>query len=155
MSDAHVPDHPAAPAPPFDSRRPDAMKIVHRYVLVSAGAGLITLPIIDVSALAGVHVALIKDLSEHYGHEFSEHAARNILIAIGASLVPGSIGSIIGRRVLSALPFVTPLFALASMAGFSAFVSYSLGWIFIEHFEAGGTLQNFDVEHLHNIFARA
>jgi len=36
------------------------MKMVHRYVLISAGAGLITVPIIDVSALAGVHVALIK-----------------------------------------------------------------------------------------------
>lgn len=153
MSDAPP---PAATFPGTSSeRRPGAKKIVQRYVLISAGAGLITLPIVDVSALAGVHVALIKELTEHYGHEFSEHAARNIVIAIAASLIPGSIGSIIGRRVLSALPFVTPVFALASMAGFSAFVSYSLGRIFTEHFEAGGTLQTFDVAHLHQLFSRA
>ena len=131
------------------------MTIVHRFVLISAGAGLITLPIVDVSVLAGVHIALIKELSEYYGNEFSEHAARNILIAIGASLVPGSIGSVLGRRLLGALPFVTPVFALASMAGFSAFVSYSLGRIFLEHFEAGGTLRNFDVAHLHQVIAKA
>ncbi len=136
-------------------RRSGAMTIVHRFVLISAGAGLITLPIVDVSVLAGVHVALIKELSEYYGYEFSEHAARNILVAVAASLVPGSIGSVVGRRLLAALPFVTPVFALASMAGFSAFVSYSLGRIFIEHFEAGGTLRNFDVEHLHQVIAKA
>jgi uncharacterized protein (DUF697 family) len=136
-------------------RRTAAMKIVHRYVLISAGAGLITIPGLDVSALAGVHIALIREVSEYYGHEFSDHAARNIVIAIGASLVPGSIGSFLGRRLLRALPFVTPILGLATMAGTSAFVSYSLGRIFVEHFEAGGTLHNFDVEHLHQIFVKA
>ncbi|MEP7310607.1 MAG: DUF697 domain-containing protein [Acidobacteriota bacterium] len=136
---------------PAGQRRSGAMKIVRRYVLISAGAGLITLPIVDVSALAAVHVALIKELTECYGHEFSEHAARNIVIAIGASLIPGSIGSILGRKLLRALPFVDPVTALATMSGFSAFVSYSLGRIFVEHFERGGTLENFDVEHLHDV----
>jgi uncharacterized protein (DUF697 family) len=134
-----------------DERRAEAMAIVRHYVLISAGAGLITLPVLDVSVLAGVHVALIKALSDFYGIEFSDHTARNIVIAIGASLVPGTIGSILGRRLLSVLPFVTPPLALASMSGASAFVSYSLGRIFIEHFEAGGTLQNFDVAHLHQV----
>ena len=41
------------------------------------------------------------------------------------------------------------------MAGFSAFVSYSLGRIFIEHFQAGGTLGSFDIEHLHKVFTKA
>ena len=149
------PNHADKAGRSTDARRPGAMKIVHRYVVISAGAGLITVPVVDVSVLAGVHVALIRELSEFYGHEFSEHAARNILIAIGASLVPGSIGSFVGRKVLHALPFVTPVFGLATMAGFSAFVSYSLGRIFVEHFEAGGTLGNFDVEHLHQVFAKA
>jgi len=131
------------------------MKIVRRYVLISAGAGLITLPVIDVSALAAVHVALIKELTESYGHEFSEHAARNIVSAIGASLIPGSIGSILGRKLLRALPFIDPVTALATMSGFSAFVSYSLGRIFVEHFERGGTLANFDVEHLHDVLVKS
>jgi uncharacterized protein (DUF697 family) len=151
----HSHDPAAAPTGKATSRRQGAKNIIRRYVVISAGAGLITLPVVDVSVLAGVHVALIKELSEYYGNEFSDHAARNIVIAIGASLAPGAIGSMLGRRLLSALPFVTPVTALASMAGFSAFVSYSLGWIFLEHFESGGTLQNFDVEHLHQVFAKA
>jgi len=135
-------------------RHPGAMQIVHRYVLVSAGAGLITLPIVDVSALAAVHVALIRDITAYYGLEFSEHAARNIVIAIGASLVPGAFGSILGRRALRALPFVSPAAGLATMAACSAFVSYGLGTMFVRHYEAGGTLTNFDVAHLHAVLRR-
>ena len=111
-------------------------------------------PVLDVWVLAGVHIALIKAIVEYYGAEFSDHAARNILIAIGASLIPGSFGSVLGRRVLRALPFVTPAMGLVSTSAFSAFVSYGLGTIFVEHFETGGTLQDFNVERLHRTFSR-
>jgi uncharacterized protein (DUF697 family) len=128
-----------------------AMSLVWRYVLISSGAGLIQVPFLDVTALAGVHVALIKALAEYYDVEFSHHTAKAILIAIGASLVPGAFGSILGRRALNALPFVSPLGGLLTMSAFSAVVSYALGTIFVRHFEAGGTLADFDVHHLHDI----
>ena len=132
-----------------------AMAIVRRYVVLSAGAGLINIPILDVSALAGVHIALIKEVTEYYGHEFSEHTAKSILIAIGASLIPGSFGSILGRRLLQAMPFISPGLGQAGMSACSALVSYGLGTMFIRHFEAGGTLLDFDVEHLHLAFSRS
>ena len=132
-----------------------AMKVVWKYVAISSGAGLIQVPVLDVSALAGVHVALIKALADYYGVEFSHHTAKAILIAIGASLVPGTIGSVLGRRALAAIPFLTPFGGLLTMSAFSAAVSYGLGRIFIRHFEAGGTLADFDVRHLHDPFAAA
>ena len=130
------------------------MKIVHRYVATSAVAGLITVPGIDVAALGGVHIALIKRLTEYYGAEFSEHAARNIVIAITASLVPGTIGSIVGNRALRMLPYVSHAAGLLTMSAFSAAASYGLGLVFIRHFEAGGTLDSFNIENLHDIFRR-
>jgi uncharacterized protein (DUF697 family) len=135
-----------------DAHHAAAVKIVRRYVLMSSVCGLITVPVVDVTVLAGVHLALIKAITEHYGHQFSEHAARNIVFALGASLLPGAVGSAVGRRTLRALPFVTPILGLATMSAFSAFVSYGLGTIFIKHYEAGGTLETFDVEHLHQLF---
>ena len=125
------------------------MTIVRRYVAVSAVAGLITVPVVDVAALGGVHVALIKDLTEYYGAEFSEHTARNILIALAAGLVPGAAGSVLGRKLLRALPFITHGAGLLTMSAFSAGVSYGLGHVFIRHFEGGGTLDSFDPKHLH------
>lgn len=130
------------------------MSIVHRYVATSAVAGLITVPGIDVAALGGVHIALIKRLTEYYGAEFSEHTARNIVIAIAASLVPGTIGSILGSRALRMLPYVSHAAGLLTMSAFSAAASYGLGLIFVRHFEAGGTLDSFNIENLHDIFRR-
>ena len=103
-----------------------AMKVVWKYMAISSGAGLIQVPVLDVSALAGVHVALIKALADYYGVEFSHHTAKAILIAIGASLVPGTIGSVLGRRALAAIPFLTPFGGLLTMSAFSAAVSYRL-----------------------------
>lgn len=134
--------------------RAGAMKIVHRYVATSAVAGLITLPVIDVAALGGVHIALIKELTGYYGAEFSEHTARNIVIAITASLVPGAIGSVLGRKALRMLPFISHGAGLLTMSAFSAAVSYGLGMVFIRHFEGGGTLDSFNVDHLHHVFKR-
>jgi uncharacterized protein (DUF697 family) len=144
---------------PFDrresaaQRQAGAMSIVHRYVVISAAAGLVNVPVLDVAALGSVHIALIRDITRHYGGEFSDHAARNILIAIAASLVPGSIGSILGRKALGALPFVTHGLGLAAMSAFSAAVSYGLGIGFVRHFEAGGTLESFNVQNLHRAFS--
>ena len=135
---------------PVAGRYDRAMKIVHKYVLVSAAAGAVAVPVLDTFALAGVHVALIKEISDHYGVEFSKHTARNILIAIAASLIPGSFGSIFGRRVLQLVPFTL---GIVGTSLFSATVSYGLGTLFVRHFEAGGTLDSFDTENLHRVFS--
>ena len=132
-------------------RHEGAMRIVRRYVLMSAAAGgLIPVPGLDVTVLAGIHIALIKEISGHYGVAFAEHAARNIVVAIGASVVPGTIGSFAGRRLLRALHFIPGLGAVTLSAS-SAAVSYALGRVFMAHFETGGTLDSFDVENLHKL----
>jgi uncharacterized protein (DUF697 family) len=134
------------------TRRIGAMRIVRRYTMISAAAGVLTVPVLDVAALGAVHIALIKEITEYYGAEFSEHTARNILIAIGVSLVPGSIGSILSRKALQILPFVTPGLGLATMSAFSAGLSYSLGAAFVRHYESGGTLGGFNLDRLHGPF---
>jgi uncharacterized protein (DUF697 family) len=134
--------------------RAGAMRIVQRYVAVSAVAGLNPVPVLDVTVLGGVHVALIKELSNYYGAEFSEHTARNIVIAVAASLIPGSIGTVLGRKALRALPFITHGAGMLVMSAASAGVSYALGKLFIHHFESGGTLDSFDAKRLHQILPR-
>jgi uncharacterized protein (DUF697 family) len=135
-------------------REAGAMKIVRAYVAMSAGAALIPLALVDVTILAGIHVALIKKLCDHYGIEFSQDTARGVLVAILASLIPGSFSSLAGRKVLGMLPVAAHVFGSAAMSALSAAVSYLLGRVFIRHFEAGGTLHDFDVEHLHRLWTQ-
>jgi uncharacterized protein (DUF697 family) len=131
-----------------------AMQIVYRYMAASAGAALIPIPGVDTVALAGVHVALIKRLCDHYAVSFSEHTARNLLIAIVGSIVPGTVGSILGRRVLRLLPTTARVFGWALMSVSSAAFAYGIGRLFIYHFESGGTLLSFDTSTLHKVFSQ-
>lgn len=145
---------PMAPSEPpvadRAARRAAAMRIVRKYAAVSAAAGsVIHSPLLDVAALGGLHVSLIRDLTRHYGGEFSEQAARGVVVAIGASVIPGTIGTIAGHKALGLLPFITPGAGLLVMAASSAATSYAVGSIFVRHFETGGTLASFNVASLH------
>jgi uncharacterized protein (DUF697 family) len=128
----------------MDSRRIEAMRIVYRYMGISAGAALIPFAGVDVAALAGIHIALIKELCEHYDIDFTEHTARNVLIGVAASIVPGTVGSILGRKILG-------IFGWTLMSAGSAAFSYGIGRLFIEHFEGGGTLLSLDHRRLHKV----
>ena len=127
------------------------MRIVYRFMAVSAGAALIPAPGVDVAVLAGIHVTLIKKLCDHYAVSFSEHTARNLLIAISASVIPGTVGSMMGRKALRLLPALARRVGWAFVSASSAAFSYGIGRLFIHHFEAGGTLLDFDPKRLHRV----
>lgn len=131
------------------SRAATASSILKRYALTSGGAGLITAPFLGMAALTALHLALIRELSHLYGVEFSKETARGILLALGAAFAPGWLGFGLQNTILKRLPAMTGIVGWVAMAGTSAVVTYGLGRTLIEHFEAGGTLADFDVKHLH------
>ncbi len=131
------------------SRATQAASILHTYSLASGGAGLVTAPFLSTAAVTALHLALIRDLATVYDIEFSKDSARGISLALGAAFVPGWLGGGLERSILRSLPAVTGVLGWAVMAGMSAAVTYGLGRTLIEHFEAGGTLADFNVKHLH------
>ena len=72
-----------------------------------------------------------------------------MLIGVAGSVVPGTVGSILGRKVLGMLPLTGAVVGWALMSAGSAAFSYAIGRLFIEHFEGGGTLSSFDTSRLH------
>jgi uncharacterized protein (DUF697 family) len=48
-----------------------AKNIVSKYTLYAAGAGLVPIPMLDLAALAAVNLAMIQDITKHYGADFS------------------------------------------------------------------------------------
>lgn len=131
------------------SRATQAASILHTYSLASGGAGLVTAPFLSTAAVTALHLALIRDLARVYEVEFSKDNARGILLALGAAFVPGWLGGALQRSILNRLSAVTGVIGWVAMAGMSAAVTYGLGRTLIEHFEAGGTIADFDVKHLH------
>jgi len=134
---------PPLPAPVSD-RGARAHELVNHRLGLSLGAGMLPVPIFDVVAISGIQLKLIADLSRLYEVPFARHRAQAIMLSllggIGSfSLATGIIGSL-----LKTLPGAGSLIGAATLPVTATALTYAVGHVFIEHFESGGTLLDFD-----------
>lgn len=130
-----------------EQRDAEAAKIVDRFTLWSGGAGLIPIPLVDIAAVGGVQIQMLRHLSELYGVPFSDNAGKSVLASIAGSLLPASAATTTAMGVTSALkliPGVGTLIAAVTMPVYSAGATYLIGKVFIQHFASGGTLLDFN-----------
>jgi uncharacterized protein (DUF697 family) len=127
-----------------------ASDLVDRYVAWSAAAGVIPLPIVDMLAVGGLQLQMLRRIAEVYEPindvQFSEERGKAII----ASLVGTSTATITGLGVASimkGLPGIGTILASLSMPAVSAAATYAIGHVFIKHFASGGTLLNFNPEN--------
>jgi len=148
----------AAPAEAADSqavakRAAIANGIVKNYVIGSAVAGFVPLPIADMAAIALVQLKMLHSLANHYGVQFRSELAKSLV----ASLVGGVTAAGIGRgtlpSLLKAVPLVGPIAAAASLPAVAGAATYAVGQVFIQHFASGGTFLDFDPEKVRTYFA--
>lgn len=126
--------------------RARADQIVQNYVPFAVGAGMIPLPGVDLAALGALQLKVLASLAQHYGVPFTREQGRLIV----TSLV-GSVGTTVlaGSAVVSAakiIPFFGTLLGAASLPVAGGVVTHALGQLAIDHFEAGGTMDTFDLD---------
>jgi len=134
-------------------RLASAHTLARHYVLAAAGTALIPVPLADLGALMALQVKLVHSLAKHYDVPFKDNAARSLL----ASLLSGASSTLLARGLASLAKAVPGLGTLAGTGGIavsSASVTYAVGEVFIQHFESGGTLLNFDADKLKGLFTR-
>jgi uncharacterized protein (DUF697 family) len=128
-----------------------ANALIRRYSYWSAGFGLIPLPVVDLAIITGTQIKMVRDLSLLYGREFSEDRVR---AAIG-SLVGAALPIAVGAGTVSALKTVPVLGQIAGTLALPALAlasTVAVGRVFVQHFEAGGTLLDFDPEKMKAYF---
>jgi uncharacterized protein (DUF697 family) len=131
-----------APASPAE-RGEMAGKLVDRFAIWSGVAGLIPLPVVDLLAVGGLQVQLLRRLSQIYDVEFSANRGKALIAALAGTMIPATSG----MGAASALKTVPVLGMLASgfvMPVLSAGATFAIGKAFIQHFESGGTLLDFN-----------
>jgi uncharacterized protein (DUF697 family) len=129
-----------------------ASRVVERFSLYSGAAGLIPVPIIDVAAVGGVQIEMVRRLSRIYDVPFAENRGKAIVTSIAGALLPASATTSTMMTIGSALKFLPGLgttVAVLSMPVFSACATYVIGKVFIKHFASGGTLLDFDLPDYH------
>ena len=126
--------------------------LVRKYMWWTMGAGLIPIPLVDVAAVSGIQLKMLKDVSDIYEVKFSENRGKSIVSALLGSIVPNSLTSGGMGSLLKMIPVVGTVMGGVSMAVFSGAATYAIGKAFIQHFEAGGTFLDFDPVNIKDYF---
>ena len=141
-TESPVTDEAAAPTTP-EERREVSSKLVDRFAIWSGVAGLIPVPVVDVLCVGGLQVQMLRRLSQIYNVEFSENRGKALIAALAGTMIPATSG-MGAASALKAIPVVNILAAGFVMPVLSARATYAIGKAFVQHFESGGTLLDFN-----------
>ena len=134
--------------PMTDEQRDEAAsQIVDRFSLWSGAAGLIPVPFVDIAAVGGLQLQMLRRISEVYGIPFSSNRGKSIIASLAGALIPASTATTTAMSVgslMKGLPGVGTVVGALTMPVFSAGATYVIGKVFIQHFASGGTLLDFN-----------
>jgi uncharacterized protein (DUF697 family) len=145
---AEVPQPPAPDSAEAQDRRARAMKVIQRFSVWAGAAGLIPLPFVDLAAVGGLQFEMLRRISKIYGVPFSENRGKAVIAGFAGSMIPASSG-IGAASLLKGLPLVGTAVSAVAMPTLSAGATYAIGMAFIQHFNSGGTLLDFNPPDYH------
>jgi uncharacterized protein (DUF697 family) len=120
-----------------------ASRVIERFALWSGVAGLVPIPLVDVVAVGGLQIQMLRRLSQIYGVPFSENRSKALVAGLAGSLIPAASG--IGAvSMLKTVPIAGTIAAAVVMPSLSAAATYAIGKAFVQHFASGGTLLDFN-----------
>jgi uncharacterized protein (DUF697 family) len=126
-----------------ENRDETASKLVDRFAIWSGVAGLIPVPVVDLFAVGGLQLQMLRRLSQIYGVAFSENRGKALIASLAGSLIPATSG-MGAASALKIVPFFGMLVSGFVMPVLSAGATYAIGKAFIQHFASGGTLLDFN-----------
>jgi len=121
-----------------DQCRQEAQGIVKTHIISAISVGMLPFPIIDSVVLVNVQLNLISRLADHYGVPFTGLSRTMV-----TSLIAGSLPVLVtaaGSSLLKLVPGFGYLAGNAVLSTLAGGVTYATGKVFVDHFEAGGTL---------------
>jgi uncharacterized protein (DUF697 family) len=123
-----------------------AAHTIRYYAKWAAGVGVIPIPLIDLAAVTGVQVKMVKRLAKQYGVDYDEDSGKALIGALLGAVLPakfgyGGIGSLI-----KAVPGIGPILGIATVPAFNYGSTLAVGRVFQKHFATGGTMLDFDAD---------
>lgn len=130
-----------------NSQNQQAGSVVKNHVLISMGAGLVPIPILDIAAVTAVQMEMVKQVAAIYEVPYPNSFDKSFISAL-----TGSIFAKIGASLIKVIPGVGSLIGGFSMAIMSGASTYAVGQVFIRHFESGGDFHDFDPMSMRKVF---
>ncbi|MDO9475541.1 MAG: DUF697 domain-containing protein [Pseudohongiella sp.] len=125
-----------------------ASAIISNKCKWSAAAGFIPVPYLDLAGLAAVQVKMVSDLSQLYGKTVQQEAIKTTVAAMLGTLATAGLAAPVAFSTLKVVPGLGAVAGGLSLGALGAAATYAVGKVFVNHFEGGGSLANFDVDKI-------
>jgi uncharacterized protein (DUF697 family) len=129
-----------------------ASGIVKKHALFALGGGLIPAPAIDLVAITGVQVLMLRALAKEYDVPFSKNRGKTLVSSLLGGYLPTRLGVGGLGSLVKAIPVVGTYLGVATVGAFATASTYAVGKVFIQHFESGGTFLDFDPDAVREHF---
>jgi len=129
-----------------------AADAIEKYVVASVAAGFIPIPLADMAALIGVQMKMLHSLSGIYEVPFSKDIGKSAIASLVGGVIPVSSAPMLSS-LIKAVPIIGQMAGSLSAAALGGAATYAIGQVFVQHFEMGGTLLDFDAEKMKQSFA--
>ena len=136
----------------METRESQALRTVNRYKWFSAGMGLLPVPFVDVAGITVLQLRMLQVLSQYYEVPFSRDLGKKIISSLLGSIVPASLSGLLLTSTVKVAPVAGAIVGTLSMPVFAGAATYAIGKVFIQHFEAGGTLLDFEPAKVQEYF---
>jgi uncharacterized protein (DUF697 family) len=127
-------------------------KLSRNYVLASMGVGLIPLPIVDLVALMGIQLNMVRNLAAEYDIPFRQDIVKSTIFSLMGGVLPVTVGCTLAI-MLKSVPFIGMSVSAITMPVFSGACTYAIYKVFVQHFESGGTFLDLDPAKVKAYFA--
>ena len=134
------------------SKEQRAQAIIRRNMYWSMGIGLVPIPILDLAGLTTVQIKLIKELSVLYDIPFKKDVGKSIVTSLVGTLSGTTLAIIVGSTLIKAVPMLGSVIGATSFSIAAGAMTYAVGKVFTSHYEAGGTLLNFNPQAMKEYF---
>ena len=129
-------------------------QLVKTYTKWTAGAALVPMPLVDMVAITGLQLKMISDLAQHYDTPFRREWVRGGLAALTSGIGSTHLAYGAGASLVKMIPVVGSFGSFLTLPALAAATTYAVGQVFLQHFESGGTLLNFDAQAMREHFER-
>lgn len=127
-----------------ESQNKHADTIIRNHVVMSMGAGVIPIMLVDIIAVTALQVDMVRQMCKVYDIDFEETRGKALISSITAS----TIARAGARSLVKALPGIGWMIGGVTVSLFAGASTYGLGKAFQKHLAAGGTLLNLDLSAL-------
>ena len=112
------------------------------------------IPLVDAAVIMGVQLSMLKKLSALYDVPFHRNRAKSIVMALIGGVLPYMAGAGLAGLLGKSLPVLGWSVGLATVSILAGATTHATGVVFIQHFESGGTLLDFDPAATRNFYRR-